>query len=63
MVELGESDYQQVLGILNIIQLNETEEASIGTLIIGASYEVSIKNKIQNLCHIQKLNINLNQRD
>ena len=48
-VELGESDYQQVLGIITVIQINKTEETSIGTLIIGVSYEVSIKNKCAKL--------------
>ena len=44
-VELGDKDYQQVLGILSVIELTNTSEASIGTLIIGAGYEVTIKNK------------------
>jgi len=48
-VEVGDSDYQQVLGILSVIQLSNTEETSIGTLIIGASYEVTIKNKFSKL--------------
>ena len=38
-----------MLGIITVIQINKTEETSIGTLIIGVSYEVSIKNKCAKL--------------
>ncbi len=38
-----------MLGIISLIQLTDTEETSIGTIIIGANYEVSIKNKSSKL--------------
>ena len=41
----GSVDYQQVLGIISVIQLTNICETSIATLIIGAAYEVSTKSK------------------
>ena len=44
-VELLRNDFQQVLVIISVIEISESGENSLATLISGVAYEITAKNK------------------